>query len=102
METFKIHSILKSFQKSFLRSKIIFIPFLTWLASPEERKQIRFRVDRWRFRGHSPAARRSQAKANSNPPPSATPSIAAMVGEGNNAARLLKQIEQSLQMDKHI
>ncbi len=47
--------------------------------------------DRWRFRGHSPAVRRSQAMANSSPPPRATPSIAAMVGAGNDAARALQE-----------
>lgn len=73
-------------------------PFHTPLTSPEERKReyspawcwlTRFRVDRWRVRGHSPAVRRSQAKANSRPPPRATPSIPAMVGMGKDAARVI-------------
>ncbi|MEQ2170222.1 hypothetical protein GOODEAATRI_033256, partial [Goodea atripinnis] len=37
------------------------------------------------------AVRRSQAKASSSPPPRATPSIAAMVGVGNNATKAVRQ-----------
>ncbi len=36
--------------------------------------------------------RRSQANANSRPPPRATPSIAAMVGMGIDAARALQEV----------
>jgi hypothetical protein len=43
------------------------------------------RINRLKVKGHSPAVRRSQARASSSPPPRAAPSIAAMVGMGIDA-----------------